>query len=157
MTAADVIILNLWAHDVDRKGAAGYYIFEKIVEDHMLELTKSKAVRRKKIVVVFRDIDLESMSGELIDGEEVVLSRLQEIVDQHANFDRTEVGDISKIFDISFVGLPHIQYTKTEFRERTADLRKRFKEPKHPEVSQAWKKCNTCVCLYRQGAWVGRA
>lgn len=135
VTAADVIILNLWAHDVDRKGAAGYYIFEKIVEDHMLELTKSKAVRKKKIVVVFRDIDLESMSGDLLDGEDVVLSRLQDVVDQHANLDRREVGDISKIFSISFVGLPHIQYMRNEFKERAADLRKRFKDPKHSEVS----------------------
>lgn len=113
LALADVVVANMWAHDVGRHSAANYDLFETVFA-HIARLQDQKRVR---LLVAIRDYDghadLEVIRRVLRADLVAIWTKLRSICD--ASFDDR--------FELSFVPLPHLKYAREAFGTAVKGLR----------------------------------
>lgn len=113
---SDVVVVNMWAHDIGRYSAANYELFETVFA-HAVLLRKSGSIRHcVRILVAIRDYDGLADVAQI---QRVLLGDLKAIWERlsvkHLTFD--------ELFKISFATLPHLKYAKELFSARVIDFR----------------------------------
>lgn len=113
LALADIVVVNMWAHDVGRHSAANYDLFETVFA-HSIRLHSSGVFKRVRVVIVVRDHDGEA---DIADIKRVLMGDLQNIWDSlrtNANF--------KEFFDVRVAALPHIAYAKEKFEQAVKEL-----------------------------------
>lgn len=112
LALSDVVLVNMWMHDVGRYSAANYELFETVFA-HAKGLRKGRS--KVKLVVVVRDledgVELREIGGVLardLRGVWVGVGRLEKEFEQS--------------FDLRIVGLPHLVYGGDRFHEEAKKL-----------------------------------
>lgn len=125
LALADVVVVNMWAHDIGRYSAANYELFETVFA-HAAELRKGgrvfSAAKTVRIVMVVRDHDGESA---LADIRRVLLGDLENIWEGLG----VEGVRFESLFKFEIVLLPHKIYSPEDFQEKVSLFAKRFEEP----------------------------
>lgn len=125
LALADVVVVNMWAHDIGRYSAANYELFETVFA-HASELRKGgrvfSAAKTVRIVMVVRDHDGESA---LADIRRVLLGDLENIWEGLG----VEGVRFESLFKFEIVLLPHKIYSPEDFQENVSSFAKRFEEP----------------------------
>lgn len=135
LALADVVVVNMWAHDIGRYSAANYELFETVFA-HAGTLCRKARVftesRPVQILLVVRDHDGES---SIHDIRRVLMGDLQNIWDSLA------MPDISfrALFNVDVFLLPHKLYSPDQFQDAIGKLTQWFsllkKNPQHVPIS----------------------
>lgn len=118
LALSDVVLVNMWAHDLGRHSAANYDLFETVFA-HAVALRRAQANRPSRppvsVTIIVRDHDGHA---ELEDIRRVLMGDLTNI------WDRLRVRELSfsDLFKIDVVALPHKLYAPEEFSSSTRDL-----------------------------------
>ena len=118
---SDVLIINMWTHDVGKHEAANYSLLERIFE---VNLKLREQHFSKKLLFVLRDFDpstgnFESMTSEL----EKDINTIWDKIYKPAEYAKTKAADF---FKFEFEALPHKNYQKEEFYAKAKALKERF-------------------------------
>jgi hypothetical protein len=125
LALADVVIVNMHAHDVGRHSAANYELFETVFS-HAGALRRQGRVftdvRPVHILMVVRDHDGESAVADI---RRVLMGDLENI------WDALRIPDVAfeALFKVDVVALPHKVYSPKLFDEAVSGLAARFAEP----------------------------
>lgn len=130
LALAQVLVVNMWAHDVGRQEAANYGLLKTVFEQALL-LFGEKFDHKTCIVFVFRDhvekqTSLDALASTIRTGMAAVFSDLK----KPANFKDAKVTDL---FDFAFHSLPHKLLMEEEFMAAVAHLKKRLVDPSQPD------------------------
>lgn len=109
LALADVVFVNMWAHDVGRYSAANYDLFETVFA-HAIALRKRDPAlqRRVRVLIVVRDHDSDTA---LSDIRRVLMGDIQNIWDS-LGVNSFAFGDV---FNMDVVALPHMLYSPEQF------------------------------------------
>eukprot|EP00903_Cladosiphon_okamuranus_P005464 g5449.t1 len=150
--AADVIMLNLWAHDVGRADGQAYSVLRSVFEE-AVRLYQAEgqdaggdgcdSARRegeegavgggparfpKVLMLVLRDVEEEEHFEALDKAARANMEALWHDVDKPSSL--RDAG-LSEMFDLRTSGLPHFVYQRREFAAKAAALSRSFLEPSH--------------------------
>ncbi|PXF48414.1 Protein SEY1-like [Gracilariopsis chorda] len=117
LALADVVIVNMWAHDVGRYSAANYDLFETVFA-HSVALRRSSSMMKQRpvrVIIVVRDHDSES---NVADIRRVLMGDLQNIWDSL----KIRSFEMSSLFDMEVVALPHMVYAPDDFEREVKKL-----------------------------------
>lgn len=112
---SDVIMVNLWYHEVGRFDGGGYDVLGGVFKEAVRQAEGGGGSFRTTIVFVVRDVDEEVAEGQI---GEVLKNDAQEVF---ASISKDGVMD--DLFNIVTVCLPHMRHRKTEFDTGVARLR----------------------------------
>lgn len=117
LALADVVVVNMWAHDIGRYSAANYELFETVFAHAALLRSTNTNNSRMRILVAIRDHDGETELGQI---RRVLMGDLAAIweklrVRKNVSFD--------DLFEFRFVTLPHLKYAREAFDEKVIQLR----------------------------------
>lgn len=129
---SDIVLLNLWYHDVGRFDAAGYSLMQAV----FAEAIKSADQEPTKLVFVVRDVDDDVGEDTL---EQLLIADAKELFSGIAK----EVP-LDDLFDISVVGLPHMRHREEQFSDGCSALAKRILD-EDAEGSLAESKFSKCI------------
>lgn len=122
LALSDVVIVNMWAHDIGRYSAANYELFETVFA-HAVALRRSGGMFTEScpvsILIVIRDHDGESA---LTDIRRVLMGDLANI------WDSLKIHDVAfnALFDVDVVLLPHKIYAQDAWATAVSALAARI-------------------------------
>lgn len=112
LAMSDVLLVNMWAHDVGRYSAANYDLFETVFA-HATGLRKGR--NKAKLVVVVRDVEPDAPVTEI---GRVLAADLRGIWNAAGRTD----AEFQKLFELRVVALPHKMYNSDEFEKQAAKV-----------------------------------
>lgn len=112
LALSDVLLVNMWAHDVGRHSAANYDLFETVFA-HATGLRKGR--KRALLVVVVRDVEQDAPVAEI---GRVLASDLRRIWIRAGRTER----EFEQLFDLRVVPLPHKVYNAERFDREASKL-----------------------------------
>lgn len=128
MALAEVLIINMWEHDIGRYTAANYGILKTVFEVNLqLFRTATKAV----LLFLVRDHIEEESPFENLKNK--LKTDIGNIWKEAVKPEELKDAKISDYFDMEFVALPHMKLAKTAFYAGVDALRKRFVQQSDPE------------------------
>eukprot|EP00178_Gracilaria_changii_P019938 TRINITY_DN578_c0_g1_i1.p2 TRINITY_DN578_c0_g1~~TRINITY_DN578_c0_g1_i1.p2 ORF type:complete len:545 (+),score=104.37 TRINITY_DN578_c0_g1_i1:3078-4712(+) len=113
---SDVLLLNLWYHDVGRFDAAGYALLKAVFAE--AARNAGQDALKTALVFVVRDVD-----------DDVDMSELTELLRGDAKEIFSDVAkdeDMDSLFTVSVVGLPHMIHREEAFNSACEKLAKRM-------------------------------
>eukprot|EP00698_Gefionella_okellyi_P020163 TRINITY_DN6300_c0_g1_i1.p1 TRINITY_DN6300_c0_g1~~TRINITY_DN6300_c0_g1_i1.p1 ORF type:complete len:737 (+),score=173.80 TRINITY_DN6300_c0_g1_i1:48-2258(+) len=115
----DVVVVNMWEHDVGRHDAANYTLLKTVFEVNLqLRSDETKTL----LMFVLRDHSTTPLTR--------LAASLKKDMDHlwqgATKPDRWADTNFSELFDTEFVSLPHKVHQPDKFRSEVADLRARF-------------------------------
>ncbi|CAN8066991.1 unnamed protein product [Agarophyton chilense] len=113
---SDVLLLNLWYHDVGRFDAAGYALLKAVFAE--AAKNAGQDALRTALVFVVRDVDDDVNMDELT---QLLKGDAKDIFSDVANDE-----EIETLFDVSVVGLPHMRHREQDFNSACEKLAKRI-------------------------------
>ena len=126
LAVADVLLINLWHHDVGREHGSGKPLLKTILQEN-LKLFDSG--RRKTLVFVIRDrsskTPLEALAKTLREDLDKVWSGLSKPETPSAEDARP--WDLESRFNLIFTSLPNYEEKEEEFEAEATLLRSKFK------------------------------
>ena len=126
LAVADVLLINLWHHDVGREHGSGKPLLKTILQEN-LKLFDSG--RRKTLVFVIRDrsskTPLEALAKTLREDLDKVWSGLSKPETPSAGDARP--WDLESRFNLIFTSLPNYEEKEEEFEAEATLLRSKFK------------------------------
>lgn len=115
LALSDVVLVNMWAHDLGRHSAANYDLFETVFA-HAIALRRQKLFTNPvKVLIVVRDHDGES---SLTDIKRVLMGDLLNI---WMDLDAAEVS-FEDVFNVDVIALPHKNYAEESFKQGVIQL-----------------------------------
>ncbi|KAI7858071.1 RHD3/Sey1 [Circinella umbellata] len=129
MATSEVIILNLWEHQVGLYQGANMGLLKTVFEVNLQLFQNQKGKEKTLILIVIRDhvgaTPLENLA-------KTIQADLEKIWDSLPKPEGLEDCKIHDYFDFMFTGLPHKILLPEKFDEEVAVLRHRFNDPKNP-------------------------
>ncbi|KAI7880440.1 root hair defective 3 GTP-binding protein [Lichtheimia hyalospora FSU 10163] len=129
MATSEVIILNLWEHQVGLYQGANMGLLKTVFEVNLQLFQNQKNKEKTLILIVIRDhvgaTPLENLAKTLQADLEKIWAGLSKP-------EGLEDCKIHDYFDFMFTGLPHKILLPEKFDEEVAVLRHRFNDPKDP-------------------------
>lgn len=112
LAVSDVVLVNMWAHDIGRHTAANYDLFETVFSRASASASRK---RRVKLVVVVRDCEEDAPVKEICrvltgDLENIWLSL------------KLPAARFDALFDLDVVALPHKVYAADAFEREARSL-----------------------------------
>eukprot|EP00741_Cyanophora_paradoxa_P008748 tig00000140_g8469.t1 len=120
VAVANVVILNLWTHDVGRREASNYPLLSTVFEEY-LKLFGNRNAAPATLLVVFRDHD--ETCPPVASLRQQVAADLQEIWE---GLSKPAGRQLSDFFRLEFESLPHYRYNRAGFDRAVSDLQSRF-------------------------------
>lgn len=111
---SDVIIVNIWYHDLGRWDAAGYTLMSDIFTEAVKIADLDPGRYRTRLILTLRDVEAEVDKSTV---EEVLYQDVDEIfakVDENHN--------VRDLFELSCMALPHMRHNESEFDEAVAEF-----------------------------------
>ncbi|KAL0077925.1 RHD3/Sey1 [Phycomyces blakesleeanus] len=129
MATSEVIILNLWEHQVGLYHGANMGLLKTVFEVNLQLFQNQKGKEKTLILIVIRDhvgaTPLENLSKTL----QADLEKIWAGVSKPEGLEDCKIHDY---FDFMYTGLPHKVLLPEKFDEEVAKLRTRFNDPKDP-------------------------
>ncbi|KAI0564411.1 P-loop containing nucleoside triphosphate hydrolase [Gracilaria domingensis] len=113
---SDVLLLNLWYHDVGRFDAAGYALLKAVFAE--AAKNAGQDALRTALVFVVRDVDDDVDMSELT---QLLKGDAKDIFDDVAKDE-----DMDSLFSVSVVGLPHMRHREDAFNNACEKLAERL-------------------------------
>ncbi|CEG72412.1 Putative Protein SEY1 [Rhizopus microsporus] len=130
MATSEVIILNLWEHQVGLYQGANMGLLKTVFEVNLQLFQNQRGKEKTLLFMVIRDFvgatPLENLARTL-------RTDLEKIWESLSKPEGLEDCKITDYFDFMFTGLPHKILLPDKFDEEVAKLRKRFNDPNHPD------------------------
>lgn len=117
---ADVIVLNLWYHDIGRTDASGYALLGTVF-DEAVKSSADGATFQSALVFAVRDADDDLNTDEL---QKALMEDAQEIWSGFSS----EIA-LEDVFTVTTVAFPHMRHRKDAFDSVAADFGKRLTDP----------------------------
>lgn len=118
---SDVIILNVWYHDVGRFDAAGYALLREVFTEAQKIAEQDPGQFRTRLIFAVRDVDNDIDQDSLHD----LLNTDAEDIFK----DISKSVALSDLFDIVTIPLPHMRHREADFNAATEALAARFTSP----------------------------
>lgn len=126
---AQVVIVNLWTHDIGRYHGANLGLL-KIVLELNLQLFQKNKNSRTLLLFTIRDYDHATPKEDLTRTLNDDMNNIWSGISKPAGHENTSFLDF---FDLAYVCLANKNYEEAKFREDVAALRKRFTDPSDPD------------------------
>lgn len=134
LSVADVLIINMWAHEVGRFNAANLSLLRTVFEvnlhlfDRSAESTEgssSVAAPKPTLLFVLRDHTSPNVDASI----DVVLKGLAKVWEGVSKPAALANSGISDLFHLRFMALPHYELQRPEFEAAVGQLRHWFFQP----------------------------
>lgn len=116
---SDVIVINLWYHDLGRFDASGYTLLRDIFTEAVKLAEDDSDSFRTRLVFTVRDVDSDVTEAD-------IASILNTDIDELFNDVDTSLA-LRDMFDITFVPLPHMRHSVAAFTNAVRDFARRLK------------------------------
>lgn len=126
-SVSDVILLNLWYHDVGRLDATGYTLLEAVFAEAVKIAAPDPNCFKTALVFVIRDIDDDADVPQL---EKLLMD---DAADLYASCAGVSAVPIDDLFEFSVVALPHMRHHTDEFQNACATLGARITNREDPD------------------------
>ncbi|KAI9354914.1 RHD3/Sey1 [Pilaira anomala] len=130
MATSEVIIINLWEHQVGLYQGANMGLLKTVFEVNLQLFQNQKSKEKTLLLIVIRDFvgstPLENLANTLKADLEKIWASLSKP-------EGLEDCKITQYFDFMFTGLPHKILLPDKFDEEVTKLRSRFNDPKNPD------------------------
>lgn len=125
LALAEVLMVNMWHHDIGRHTASNHGILKTIFEVN-LQLFGAKS--KTTILFVIRDHESETPLDALRDK---ILAEMATIWGELRKTEELKATPIDALFSFAFCALPHLKHEAAAFAARVDDLRQWFTAPAH--------------------------
>ena len=124
LALAEVLMINLWEHDIGRYTASNYGVLKTVFE---VNLDVFQPSSKTLLMFVVRDHNEEETPFSAIQVKiRAEVERIWAELRKPAQF--ADKG-IDELFDIQYIGLPHKNYQKAAFASAVETLKQRFIDP----------------------------
>ncbi|KAI8637905.1 RHD3/Sey1 [Parasitella parasitica] len=130
MATSEVIILNLWEHQVGLYQGANMGLLKTVFEVNLQLFQTQKSKEKTLLLIVIRD---HVGSTPLANLAKTLQSDLEKIWAGLSKPEGLEDCKIHDYFDFMYTGLPHKVLLPEKFNEEVANLRKRFNDPQNTD------------------------
>lgn len=128
LAVAEVLLINMWEHDIGRYTASNYGILKTVFE---VNLQLFDAHNRTVLMFVIRDhIEEETPMAQLQSKLRKEVDKIWAEIRKPEKFRDTAVADL---FELKFCALPHMKLQKAEFGARVDTLRSQFTDPSNAD------------------------
>jgi len=124
MAVADVLIVNMWCHDIGRETGAGKPLLRTVMQVNF------KLFHPTKTVLLFIIRDRSKTPKDKL--EQVLREDMEKLWDSINKPEKHRDSQLQEFFDIKFVTLPNYEEKEEEFRAETTLLRRKFSDPEEP-------------------------
>ncbi|KAI9245724.1 RHD3/Sey1 [Helicostylum pulchrum] len=129
MATSEVIIINLWEHQVGLYQGANMGLLKTVFEVNLQLFQNQKSKEKTLLLIVIRDFvgatPLDNLANTLKADLEKIWASLSKP-------EGLEDCKITQYFDFMFTGLPHKILLPDKFDQEVTKLRSRFNDPKDP-------------------------
>ncbi|EPQ28364.1 uncharacterized protein PFL1_04191 [Pseudozyma flocculosa PF-1] len=134
MASAEVLIVNMWEHQVGLYQGANMGLLKTVFEVNLglFQAGKAKSHGAKDKTLLLFVIRDHVGTTPLENLQATIVSDLNKIWDSLSKPDGLEASQISDFFDFMFTALPHKVLLPAEFDKAVNRLRTRFVDPKDP-------------------------
>jgi hypothetical protein len=122
LSAADVLLVNMWAKDIGRETGAGKPLLKTIFQVNLKLFTPAPGKRRTVLLFVFRD-RTKTPLARLVETWEEDLHRMWAAIPKPPTLEGTSVTDF---FEVKYAALPNFEEREEDFRAESVLLRRRF-------------------------------
>ncbi|KAL5728462.1 hypothetical protein ACHQM5_001541 [Ranunculus cassubicifolius] len=119
LSASDVVLINMWCHDIGRENGGNVPLL-RIVFEVMMKLFRP---RRTTLLFIIRDMSKNTPLERL---EDALRTGMQKIYDSVCKPEAYKETPLSAFFDIQVIALPNYEEKEELFKEQVAALRLRF-------------------------------
>eukprot|EP00172_Hildenbrandia_rubra_P000339 Plantae.Rhodophyta-Hildenbrandia_rubra.ctg11595.p1 GENE.Plantae.Rhodophyta-Hildenbrandia_rubra.ctg11595~~Plantae.Rhodophyta-Hildenbrandia_rubra.ctg11595.p1 ORF type:complete len:547 (+),score=100.74 Plantae.Rhodophyta-Hildenbrandia_rubra.ctg11595:2113-3753(+) len=119
---SDVVIMNVWYHDIGRLDGTGYALMKSVMNE-TVNAVEDGSAQKSAIVFAVRDTEEGVEDDEL---EKMLLSDVEELWKSFGS--KTENVDLNSCFQFEVCSLPHMKHRPEEFEEACKQFAKRFSE-----------------------------
>ena len=132
LALTDIMMVNMWMHEVGRFNAANLPLIRTVLEVHLrlLDKTGSSGVEagavKPLLLFILRDCDGETPIEQLQSDVVRDIEKLWTDVRKPEGMSEAKLADF---FDLECVALPHFVYCKDQWKADVATLSSRFLEP----------------------------
>eukprot|EP00894_Picocystis_sp_ML_P002384 jgi/Pico_ML_1/52901/g3539.t2 len=123
-TTRDVLIVNMWCHDIGRETGAGKPLLRTVMQVNF------KLFHPTKTVLLFIIRDRSKTPKDKL--EQVLREDMEKLWDSINKPEKHRDSQLQEFFDIKFVTLPNYEEKEEEFRAETTLLRRKFSDPEEP-------------------------
>ncbi|KAI4354129.1 hypothetical protein L6164_003026 [Bauhinia variegata] len=120
LAVADVVLVNLWCHDIGREHAASKPLLKVVFQQVLLRF--SNKPRKITLMFVIRD-KTKSPEYKL---EARLRSDVEKIWDSIKRSTDSSSAPLSNFFKVEVVFLPHYELREEEFKSKVKELKRRF-------------------------------
>lgn len=145
---ADVIVLNIWYHDIGRLDATGYGLLESIFNE-AVKASSDYDSFKSALVFAVRDTDDDVGADQLKD---LLMSDAEELWQSYSTD-----ASMCDFFDVIVVPFPHMRHREDEFRTMCSSFGARIADPKSSDylIETPYSKgipADSCV-VFARGVW----
>lgn len=121
LATADVLLVNMWTHDIGRHGASGHGLL-KIIFEVNLKLFQQESA--KKILFVLRDF--ADSPGNFDKFKNILKKDIDTIWDDIYKPEKFKNSKATDFFKFEHAFMPHKVYAEEKFMAKAAELKARF-------------------------------
>ena len=132
LALTDIMMVNMWMHEVGRFNAANLPLIRTVLEVHLRLLhstgssTQQPGAAKPLLLFLLRDCDGETPVEQL---QADVLRDIEKLWTDVRKPDNMTDAKLSDFFDLECVALPHFVYCKEQWTQDVATLSRRFLDP----------------------------
>ncbi|KAI9253274.1 RHD3/Sey1 [Helicostylum pulchrum] len=130
MATSEVIILNLWEHQVGLYQGANMGLLKTVFEVNLTLFQTQKSKEKTLLLIVIRDHVGSTPLANLARTLQADLEKIWAGLSKPEGLENCKIHDY---FDFMYTGLPHKVLLPEKFNEEVANLRCRFNDPAHPD------------------------
>ncbi|KAG1660222.1 hypothetical protein FOA52_005092 [Chlamydomonas sp. UWO 241] len=119
---ADVLLVNIWCHDVGREQGAGKPLLKTIFQVNLKLFAPDPTRKRTVLLFVFRDKTKTPLT-RLIETMEADLDKMWGGISKPAQYEDSKLSDF---FDVQYAALSHYEEKQEDFMADCVTLRRRF-------------------------------
>jgi len=124
LAVAEVLLINMWEHDIGRYTASNYGILKTVFE---VNLQLFDSTNRTVLMFIIRDhIEEETPEEQLRTKLYKEVDKIWAEIRKPEKFRNTTVAEL---FELKFCALPHMKLQKQQFKQRVDKLREQFVNP----------------------------
>lgn len=134
LAVAEVLIINMWEHDIGRYTASNYGILKTVFEvdlqlfhNSTASASKKEAPSKTTLLFIIRDHIEEDTPFDSL--KEKLLVEIHKIWSEIRKPDQYLQSPIADFFEFEFCALPHMKLQKELFQREVDSLRERFINP----------------------------
>ncbi|CAO3615002.1 unnamed protein product [Mucor fragilis] len=130
MATSEVIIINLWEHQVGLYQGANMGLLKTVFEVNLQLFQNQKSKEKTLLLIVIRDFVGATPLENLAKTLKADLEKIWESLSKPEGLEDCKITDY---FDFMFTGLPHKILLPEKFDEEVKKLRSRFNDPENPD------------------------